>query len=180
MLILLDEICPEIAQDLRYATKDNFTQKILYPSAHCLLQKEVALALKNVQKQAEKLGLGLKVWDGYRPLHVQWMLWEHTPDERFVAHPEKGGKHPRGTAVDLTLIDANGDELQMPTLFDDFTEKAHRCFQDLSPQEIGNRDLLQSLMENEGFIGLPNEWWHFDYHSWASFEPHDQTFGEIL
>ena len=181
MLVLLRDICSGVSEDIRYATKDNFTQKVLYPSAHCFLQRPVAKALQTVQACAEEQNLSLKIWDGYRPLHVQWMLWEHTPDEQFVAHPSKGGRHPRGTAVDLTLIDCNKKELVMPTPFDSFSPKAHRsALKNLSQEAIKNRQLLEDLMALGGFIGLQSEWWHFDYEGWEGFEPLDYTFDELL
>ncbi len=169
MLVLVQS--PYIVWDLKYASEDNFTGKVLYNKASCYLEEEVAECLYKVAERARELGFKLKVWDAYRPLSVQWALWNHTPDERFVAHPKKGGKHTRGTAVDLTLIDSDGKELLMPTPFDDFTEKAFRSCQDLPGEAIKNRELLADVME--GFIGLPNEWWHFDYHKWEAFKPQD-------
>ena len=171
MLVLLSSINSRIKLDLKYATTDNFTGRIHYVKPLCFLREEVAYALSNVQKQAETLGLGLKVWDGYRPLSVQHAFWEFMPDERFISHPDKGGKHPRGTAVDLTLVDKNGHELIMPTPFDDFSPAAHRRADNISNEAKKNRQLLEDLME--GFIGLENEWWHFDYAHWKNFEPLD-------
>ena len=169
MLVLVQS--PYIVWDLKYATEDNFTGQVLYKSSRCFLEEEVAKCLYKAAECAHEKGCKLKIWDAYRPLSVQWALWNHTPDERFVAHPEKGGKHPRGTAVDLTLVDSQGRELTMPTPFDDFTEKAFRSCCDLSEEAIDNRQLLEDVME--GFIGLPNEWWHFDYHKWEEFKPQD-------
>ncbi|MCB1109140.1 MAG: M15 family metallopeptidase [Chlamydiia bacterium] len=175
MLVLLDD--ERIELDLKYASTDNFTGRVHYPSAKCYLEEEVAQALLKVADRAECLDLRLKIWDGYRPLSVQWAFWEFMPDERFISHPAKGGKHPRGTAVDLTLIDRDGTELLMPTPFDDFTIKAYRSCQDVPEEARKNRQLLEDLME--GFIGLPNEWWHFDYHRWTAFEPKDLCFEEL-
>ncbi len=180
MLIRVKEIAPKIELDLRYATKNNFTGKVHYPIAECFLEEEVAHALARVQNAARALGFSLKIYDGYRPLSVQRAFWEFLPDERFIAHPDKGGKHPRATAVDLTLIDAKGNELLMPTPFDDFSEKAAKDYQDLPEDVIENRALLHKIMERENFIGLDSEWWHFDYHTFKDFPPQDVTFEDLL
>lgn len=109
--------------------------------------------------------LGLRVLDCYRPLSVQKKFWELVPDERYVANPNKGSRHNRGFAVDLTLVDREGRELPMPSAYDDFSEKAHRDFP--APGAAGdNRALLKAAMEREGFLGLPTEWWHFDFRGW--------------
>jgi D-alanyl-D-alanine dipeptidase len=92
-----------------------------------------------------------------------------------VSDPRKGGRHTRGTAVDLTLITQNGEELPMPSGFDDFSEKAHRTYMDCSPEEIKNRELLEEIMEKHGFVGLPTEWWHFDLVGWEAYPPIDFT-----
>ena len=111
--------------DLRYATTDNFLNDTLYSANICLLRKPVAERLVQVQKYLRKKSLGLKVWDGYRPLSVQKKMWETLPDPKFVANPKRGSNHNRGAAVDVTLVDLEGNELEMPTGFDDFSEKAN-------------------------------------------------------
>lgn len=103
-LVNVHEIIPTICCDIRYATKNNFTKQVIYNSDACYLKKEVALALKKVQWELAAQGLGLKIWDAYRPVSAQRKLWEVVPDERYVGNPEKGGRHTRGTAVDVTLI----------------------------------------------------------------------------
>lgn len=172
-LVDLQAFIPDIVIELRYATKDNFTGEVLYHFSNCYLIKEAAEQLKNVQKELEPFGLRLKVWDGFRPLSIQWKLWEMAPDERYVSDPRKGGRHTRGTAVDLTLVTNEGNELEMPTSFDDFSEKAHRSFKEGSAEAIKNRDMLQDVMEKHGFIGLESEWWHFDLVGWEQFPPLD-------
>ena len=100
------------------------------------------------------------------------------PDPRYVADPKTGSRHNRGASVDLTLVDAQGNELPMPTGFDDFSERAHRTFMDQSrPNALKNRALLQSAMEEEGFIGLPSEWWHFDEPQWGNFALRNEPLG---
>lgn len=163
---------------MRYATENNFTKKVLYPVAdECLLCEPAAKRLARVQAGLEKQGLGLKVWDCYRPISVQWKLWETVPDPRYVADPKVGSRHNRGASIDLTLVDKNGKELLMPTGFDDFSPKAHRSFMDLPPEAIKNRALLQKAMEDEGFVGLPTEWWHFDAPEWSEYALRDEPLG---
>ncbi len=168
-MINVKKLNPKIRVDMRYATPNNFTHAVLYDAAVCLLNEPAAKRLARVQAKLQKQGLGLKVWDCYRPLSVQQKLWEIVPDERYVANPKSGSRHNRGASVDLTLVDASGNELLMPTRFDDFTEKASRDFMDLPAEAIKNRKKLQDAMESEGFIGLPTEWWHFDDPEWQSY-----------
>lgn len=166
-LVDLSSIDNTIILDIKYATDDNFLHRKVYPNAHAELLHDVAVELSKVQQELKSHGLGLKVWDAYRPLDTQVAMWEILPDDRYVSNPAKGGRHTRGTAVDVTLVDlATGHELEMPTKFDDFSEKAHRNYQYLDSKIKSNVMLLQSIMEKHGFIGLPTEWWHFDYHDW--------------
>src|SRR5262245_10996887 len=163
---------------MRYATANNFTKQVLYPVAdECLLCEPAARRLAKVQKNLEKKGLGLKVWDCYRPVSVQKKLWDIVPDERYVANPKSGSRHNRGASVDLTLVDAKGKELPMPTAFDEFSEKAHRSYMDLPAEAVRNRQTLQEAMEAEGFVGLPTGWWHFDDPSWSQFALRDEPLG---
>ncbi|QLH36624.1 MAG: D-alanyl-D-alanine dipeptidase [Parachlamydiaceae bacterium] len=172
-LVDIQKINPNIQIDLKYATSDNFTGQIVYHFGCCLLIEEVALHLSRVQEDCENLGLGLKVWDGYRPPAAQWKFWELVPDERYVSDPRKGGLHTRGTAVDLTLIDRNGKELLMPSVFDDFSEKAHCNYMGAPLEAIQNRKLLRGLMEKHNFRGMETEWWHFDFIGWEKYPPLD-------
>ncbi len=161
-LVNVKSIIPSIQVDLRYATVDNFTGQVVYDFAECLLLKETALKLAEAQAELEARGLGLKIWDGFRPMAAQWKFWELMPDERYVSDPRKGGRHTRGTAVDVTLVTGEGTELAMPSAFDDFSERAHREYAGGSAEARENRNLLQEVMERHGFVGLPTEWWHFD------------------
>lgn len=165
-LVELAAAAPDIVLDIKYATAGNFTGKAVYPIARCFLVKEAAQALVQVQADLRKLGYGLKVYDGYRPLSVQRIFWSILPDERFVADPAKGSRHNRGYAVDLTLVDAAGREVLMPTPFDDFTERAGRDFMDLPREALAHRALLELAMTNRGFIPYASEWWHFDFHGY--------------
>ena len=167
-LVELVRVIPDLVLDIRYATPNNFTGKAVYPSARCFLAKEPALALRDVQAELKTLGYGLKVFDGYRPLSVQRKFWAILPDPRYVADPKKGSRHNRGYAVDVSLVDLNGHEVQMPTDFDDFSERAHPDYTHLSAETINHRDLLKTVMERHGFTQFPTEWWHFDYRGWEN------------
>ncbi len=163
-MIDVQALDPTFKIDIKYATEDNFMKEALYPQARCLLLKETAEALLRVQRSLSKQGLGLKIFDGYRPLSVQKKMWAKFPLPGYVADPAKGSNHNRGAAVDVTLVDLNtGRELAMPSAYDEFTERAHRNYTKADPEALANRQLLQEAMEKEGFRGLSTEWWHFDY-----------------
>src|SRR5437867_7395192 len=126
-LVDLRALDPSIRVEMPYATPQNFTGVALYPVARCLLRREVAERLVRVERRLRAEGLGLLVWDCYRPFRVQQRLWALVPDARYVAEPVvrdgrpvAGSKHNRGAAVDLTLVDAAGRPLEMPSAFDDF------------------------------------------------------------
>lgn len=172
-------INPKIALDIRYATTNNFTKRKLYRSARCILRDSVARQLSQVQTELQSQGLGLKVYDCYRPLSVQKLMWKLVPDERFVANPARGSRHNRGAAVDLTLVDSTGKELEMPTGFDDFTERAYRNAKNVSSQARTNSQKLEAAMTKYGFIPLPTEWWHYDSEDWQQFSVRDISFDAI-
>lgn len=172
---------PSIRIDLRYATANNFTGKVVYPpSARCYLRGPVARRLQAVQQALRAQGLSLKVYDCYRPLSVQRHFFSLVPDERYVANPQKGSRHNRGAAVDLTLTDDAGVELAMPTAFDDFSERAHRSYQDLPADAIQNRARLEAAMTAQGFVPMPTEWWHFDDAQAKSYRLADVSFEALL
>jgi D-alanyl-D-alanine dipeptidase len=182
-LINLAKIAPEIFLDIRYACKNNFLGFPVYTKPVCYLHKKAAQALIKVQKELSLLGLGLKVFDGYRPLSVQQLMWDKIQDERYVSNPAKNkGRHTRGTAVDATLVDTKGCELEMPTVFDDFTEKAHSDYPNVSEEALKNRSLLHKVMRKHGFQPLQSEWWHFDFKGWhddEKFPPLDVNFEQL-
>jgi zinc D-Ala-D-Ala dipeptidase len=163
-----------IVLDIRYATENNFTHHKLYPVVKCMLRREPAESLSAVQKELKTRGFGLKVFDGYRPLSIQKKLWKAVPDDRYVANPAKGSRHNRGAAVDLTIVDSLGHELEMPTPFDSFSDKAHCDYMKLSKNVLKNRALLERVMERHGFLRMSSEWWHFDFYSWGRFQILDQ------
>jgi len=168
-----------IRLDIRYATANNFLKRKLYSTPKCALRSSVAQKLALVQTDLEKVGLGLKVYDCYRPFSVTKQMWEVLPDPNYVANPARGSRHNRGAAIDLTLVDRTGKELEMPTPFDDFTAKAHRDYAGGSAQSRKNRQLLEDAMKKQGFIGITTEWWHFDSEDWQKFAILDIPLGAI-
>ncbi len=168
-----------IRLDIRYATTNNFLKRKLYPISKCALRSSVAQKLALVQTDLEKIGLGLKVYDCYRPFSVTKQMWAVLPDPRYVANPARGSRHNRGAAIDLTLVDRTGKELEMPTPYDDFTEKAHGDYQGGSAQSRKNRQVLKDAMKKQGFIGITTEWWHFDSEDWQKFAILDISLGAI-
>ena len=178
-LVDIEKINSHILLDIKYATTDNFTKQKVYSQPKAYLRKEVAERLDKVQKDLEKQGLGLKIWDAYRPRSVQYTFWKLVPDERYVANPAKGSRHNRGAAVDITLVNASGKELPMPTEFDNFTEKAHRDYMQLPAEVLKNREILEQAMTAHGFEGLSTEWWHFDYKNWQQYDLLDIPFEEL-
>ncbi len=168
-----------IRLDIRYATANNFLKRRLYPIAKCALRSSVAQKLALVQTDLEKIGLGLKVYDCYRPFSVTEQMWEVLPNPNYVANPARGSRHNRGAAIDLTLVDRTGKELEMPTPFDDFTTKAHRDYAGGSAQSRKNRQILENAMKKQGFVGITTEWWHFDSEDWQKFAILDIPLGAI-
>lgn len=179
-LIELKKVIPNIILDIKYATKDNFTNQVVYPSAHCFLIDQAVHNLKLASDEFNSLGYKIKVFDAYRPLKYQYKFWQLMPDERYVADPKKGSRHNRGCAIDLTLVNKNNKEVDMGTGFDDFSKSAHRDFKDLPKQVLDNRKILQEIMEKHNFIGWLNEWWHFDFKNWQDYPILDIDFEEIL
>ena len=161
----------DIPRDVRYATIDNFMHQKLYPVAKVFLRRPAAIALHDVERELAREGLGLKLFDGYRPYRVTVQMWKPIRNPDFVADPAKGSRHNRGAAVDLTLIDLRtGRELPMPTGYDAFTVKARQDYDDLPAEAIANRARLRDAMTRHGFDPLPSEWWHFDFRGWEKFE----------
>jgi zinc D-Ala-D-Ala dipeptidase len=180
-LVNINTVYPQPLQEVRYATVYNFTGRTLYPFPAVYVLQEVADAIQAVQAELAPEGFGLKIYDGYRPLSVQTLMWKTVPDERYVSDPTKSkGKHTRGTAVDVTLVDRYGNELVMPTPFDDFTTRAHRLSSDRwTPEQRANSLKLEAIMKKHGFIPFPFEWWHFDYKDWESHPPLDISFQDL-
>jgi D-alanyl-D-alanine dipeptidase/L,D-peptidoglycan transpeptidase YkuD (ErfK/YbiS/YcfS/YnhG family) len=161
-LVDVRSLSPGIRVEMRYAGIDNFTGKRIYECGRCFLKPGTAAKLVHAQRALGKLGLSLKMWDCYRPLSAQRLFWSLVPDPRYVADPKTGSRHNRGNAVDVTLVDAKGGELEMPTGFDDFSPRAAHGETRLPARVIENRRLLAETMEKAGFKRLESEWWHYD------------------
>lgn len=181
-LIELKTIVPNIRYDLKYASSNNFTSVRLYPTniVYTFLRKEPAEALSKIAKELETKGLGILVWDAYRPYHVTVKFWELIKDERYVANPSKGSGHNRGIAIDMTLYDLKtGALLNMPTSFDDFSEKAHHGADNISSTQKDNRELLRNIMEKHGFLKFQTEWWHYYWPNGEQYDVLDFSFKQI-
>lgn len=151
---------PKLFIDLRYATSNNFTRKKQYKTSSCFVREEVATALHMVCLDLEKKGYGLLIWDAYRPLQVQKKFLEFIDDENFVS---KNSPHCKGIAVDVTLVDSQGNFLDMGTDFDDFTSKASHSYKELHPEVLLRRRVLKDTMVKHGFEPFECEWWHYTY-----------------
>ena len=175
-LVRVLDLIPDVQLDLKYNTTDNFTEQKLYSTGECLLALGAVKQLILVQDSLRNIrsfngtsypeGLGLKIWDGYRPRAIQYLMWEIFPNPVYVANPSSGSIHNRGGAVDLTLVDLHtGEELALPTEFDYFGEQAHHDYPNLPSDVIANRELLRSMMtEIGGFQIYSFVWWHY---TWA-------------
>lgn len=155
-----------IAIDLRYATKNNVTNQQLYKHPFCALHPDAALRLKHAIKTAADLNLKIKIFDTYRPLSVQKFMFEKLcvggGNKGFISDPLSGVvPHCRGVAIDLTLIDQNGNELDMGSEFDEFSEIAHHDYDKISFEARRNRLLLLGIMSEAGFDFYSKEWWHY-------------------
>lgn len=158
------ELDPSIRLDIRYATANNFTKAKIYDCPECLLRPAAATAVVKAHKDLQKRGYGgLKMFDCYRPRPYQQRLWDKVPNPDYVTPPAKGSMHSRGAAVDLTIVDKNGNELDMGTPYDFFGQEAHYDYTKLSAKVLANRRLLRTVMESAGFKGIRTEWWHFSY-----------------
>ncbi len=178
-MIELKSLIPTLQYELRYASSNNFTGQRLYPkNTHTTyLRRNPALALAKVAEDLKKKGLGIKIWDAYRPYRTTVRFWELIHDERFVANPSKGSGHNKGTAVDLTLIDLKtGKELEMPTPFDDFSAAAFHGAKNIDDLRTRNRELLRTTMEKYGFVPLETEWWHYSWPGSSAYDVLDLSF----
>jgi zinc D-Ala-D-Ala dipeptidase len=181
-LVELAALDPTLKLDLRYATANNFTGRVLYSQARAFMQGVAAQALIRAHARAQAEGFGFTIYDAYRPWRVTKALWDATePAKRdYVANPAKGSRHNRGCAVDMTLHRlSDGAQVEMPSAFDDFSDRAHRAYADDTPAARRHAELLERVMTAEGFIGMSNEWWHFDYRDWQQFPVLDLPFEKL-
>jgi D-alanyl-D-alanine dipeptidase len=171
-LVELAPLDPAIHLDIRYASGNNFLSTPVYTQARAFMQRPAAEALVRVLHKLQPLGYGLLIHDAYRPWYVTKIFWDATPPEGkiFVADPQKGSKHNRGCAVDLTLYElANGKAVEMPGLYDEMSPRSFPNFSGGTSLQRWHRDLLRRAMESEGFTVNEDEWWHFDYKDWKQY-----------
>lgn len=179
-LIDLEKFIPGILLDIRYATENNFTQEKIYTLSKAYARRPVAESLKNAQAEFAKQGVGIKIFDAYRPYSATVKFYEVYKDTTYVASPYRGSRHNRGCAIDMTLVDLKtGKELEMPTEFDSFKREAWPSTPVSYPAVRKNRELIISIMSKHGFKVNSSEWWHFDFRGWEKFEVLDIDFEDL-
>jgi len=181
-LVELVTLDPAIHLDIRYAQSNNFLSTPIYTQARAFMQRPAAEALVRVSHKLQPLGYGLLIHDAYRPWYVTEIFWDATPPEgkQFVADPQKGSKHNRGCAVDLTLYElATGNPAEMPGLYDEMSPRSFPTFPGGTSLERWNRELLRRAMESEGFTVNESEWWHFDHRDWRYYQILNVPFEDV-
>jgi len=181
-LVELTALDPAIRLDIRYATANNFLGTPVYRQARAFLQRPAAEALVRAQRSLAAGGLGVVVYDAYRPWSITWVFWEATPTNlhEFVADPAEGSRHNRGCAVDLGLVRlADGEVIEMPGGYDEMTERSHIDYAGGTYAQRAYRDLLRRTMEAVGFTVYPPEWWHYDFHDWRRYPIANVPFEDI-
>ncbi len=182
-LVELVKLDPTIKLDIRYATPNNFVGKPVYPEARAFLQRPAAEALLSAHKWLKSQGYGILVYDAYRPWSITKLFWDITPADKkiFVADPAKGSVHNRGCAADVGLFDLRtGREVEMPSAYDEMTDRAFITYTGGTPEQRAMRNLLRKAMEREGyFFPYPEEWWHFDYKDSREYAVQDIPFSAI-
>ncbi|UPQ79140.1 M15 family metallopeptidase [Flavobacterium azooxidireducens] len=162
VFVNLKDYSNDFVYDMRYATENNFLKAKVYDCAECYLRFKTIKKLVEANQKFIKLGYKIKIFDCYRPLDVQKKMWAIVSNPSYVANPSKGSIHNRGAAVDITLVDFDGKELDMGTDFDHFGKESAHLYQDLSEIILNNRKLLREVMEDSSFKIIKSEWWHYD------------------
>jgi zinc D-Ala-D-Ala dipeptidase len=152
----------EFVYDMKYASEDNFLKSKVYECSECYLRLKTVKALIKANNKAIKNGYRIKLFDCYRPLDIQKKMWEIFPNAKYVANPAKGSIHNRGGALDLTLVDKSGKQLDMGTPFDFFGKEAAHAYMGLSNSQLENRKLLKRIMQSSNFNAIKSEWWHYN------------------
>ncbi len=163
LFVKIKDYSDDFVYDLKYATDDNFLKTTVYDCAECFFRVSAVKALVEVNKDFITKGFRIKFFDCYRPHDVQKKMWKIMPNRIYVADPAKGSVHNRGGAIDMTLVDDEGNELDMGTPFDYFGREAHHAFQGHTPEVLKNRKLLKETMEKYGFGSITSEWWHYNH-----------------
>ncbi|MDD3005186.1 M15 family metallopeptidase [Flavobacterium sp.] len=159
----LKEYSSAFIYDMKYATENNFLQAKVYDCAECYLRLKTVKSLIAANADFQKLGYTIKIFDCFRPLSIQKRMWNIVSNPEYVADPAKGSIHNRGGAVDIALVDKNGNELDFGTAFDFFGVEAGHSYNKLPKKILNNRKLLKKIMEQNGFKALKSEWWHYDF-----------------
>jgi len=181
-LVEIVTLDPGLHLDIRYATAHNFVGRPVYKEARAFLQRPAAEALVRAHRALAAEGYGIVVFDGYRPWSVTKLFWDVTPEDKkeFVADPSQGSRHNRGCAVDLSLYDlATGREVEMPSGYDEMTERAYPDYAGGPAEARARRALLRAAMEAQGFTVYSSEWWHYDYKDWAQYPILDVPFSRL-
>lgn len=161
-LVKIKDYIPDIFVDLKYSTENNFMKKKIYDFKEAYLRYGTLKKLKKAQERVKKEGFSLLVYDAFRPVRAQFVMWEFMPDDDFVADPTKGfSKHSRGMSIDVSLCTAEGKKVPMPGGFDEFAT-AKRDYSNCSPEVQKNMALIESAMKEAGFRAYVNEWWHYN------------------
>ena len=160
--VKVTDYIPDIVVELKYASLDNFTGERVYEFNDLYLRYGTVMKLMEVQKELRQQGLLLKVWDGFRPTDAQKTLWNANPDPAYVSNPANGySNHSRGNTLDVTLVNAAGEELEMPSGYDVFSPQGDRDYTDCTQEAAENAQLLEAVMTKYGFVGYEGEWWHY-------------------
>jgi len=181
-LVELTKVDPNLKLDIRYATPNNFLGVPVYTQARAFLQRPAAEALARANQSLRTQGYGLVIHDAYRPWYVTKIFWDATPtpQKKFVANPQKGSRHNRGCAVDLSLVDLKtGLEVDMPSGYDEMTDRAYSDYLGGTPEQRRLRAILRAAMLKEGFSPIPTEWWHFDFRGWDHYPILNQRFEDL-
>lgn len=179
-LVEIIKAIPDIKLDIKYATKNNLVHQRVYKQARSFARKPVVESLQKIQAELKPQGLGLKIFDGYRPYAVTCLFYAAIRDTTFVAAPWRGSRHNRGCAIDLTVINLKtGKELPMPSGYDETTERSFHDYQGGTAEERKNREILRDAMTKHGFAIYKFEWWHYDFIGFERFDITDIPFEEL-
>jgi zinc D-Ala-D-Ala dipeptidase len=181
-LVELTKLDPTIKLDIHYASKNNFLGTPMYEEARAFMERPAAEAVVRANKKLHEQGLGLLIFDAYRPWYVTKIFWDATPADKhqFVADPAEGSRHNRGCAVDLSVYDLKtGKPISMPSDYDEMSKRAYPDYTGGTAEETAHRELLKKVMEAEGFSVYQYEWWHFDYKDWKQYPIVNVRFKDI-
>lgn len=178
-LVDLSQVDASIVVDLKYATADNFMQEQLYQDDTCFLRPAVANQLRRVQQELQSMGYGLIAYDCYRPLSVQRKMFAKFPQPGFVADPRTGSNHNRGAAVDVGLVDLEGNVLPMPSKYDEFSPRSYHVYMDAEPAVLKHRNVLKEAMLSQGFSPISMEWWHYNAPEPKTYDLMDVPIAEL-